>query len=57
MLENTKRIVKEWERSLDRNRKQIAIKHVNVFGDKGEVIKLMKGGLRIRFHNRYLGRL
>jgi hypothetical protein len=57
MLENTIKVVKDWERSLDRKQRvYIEVKHVNQFGDKGEVIKLTKGGLRIKFHNRYLGR-
>lgn len=35
---------------------KIKVMHVNQLGDKGEIIKLTKGGLRVRFYKRYLGR-
>ena len=43
---------------------KINVRHINQFGDKGDVFKVTKfvegrvvpNGIRIRFYNRYLGR-
>ncbi len=37
-------------------KKEIKITQVNKFGNKGEVVKLMNGAVRIKFYDRYLGR-